>query len=314
MGTAPVLAVGGANMDIIAGAGQALRSGDSTPGKVRSSPGGVARNVAENLARLGDAVRLISAVGDDPPGRALLAATRQAGVDVSGCQVLVGAATASYVSVHEPDGSLAVAVNDMQVLEQLTPATLAPHAGAFRDAALWVLDCNLAEPALAWLFAQSAASHEPAPVFADAVSAPKCLRLRPWLAQIHTLKLNRLEAQALSGLPVNSAAEVEAAARWLNGQGVQQVVVSLGAEGLHFSSATHKGWQAALPVRVLNTTGAGDALMAGLVHSHRQHASLPEAARFATGCAALTLTVPSANHPGLSAALVAQCLNEHAAP
>ena len=303
-----VLAVGGANMDIIASAGQALRSGDSTPGSVRWSPGGVARNVAENLARLGDAVRLISAVGDDAPGHALLAATRQAGVNVSGCPALAGAATASYVSVHEPDGMLAMAVNDMQVLERLTPASLAPHAQAVRDSALLVLDCNLSDAALGWVFAQSGG----APVFADAVSATKCLRLRPWLAQIHTLKLNRLEAQALSGLPVNSPAEIEAAARALHGQGVAQVAVSLGAQGLFFYSATHRGWQAALPVSVLNTTGAGDALLAGLLHSHLHHSALPEAARFAAACAALTLTTPTANHPDLSVALVAQCLNEHA--
>ncbi len=308
MGAGQVLVVGGANMDIIASAGQALRSGDSTPGSVRWSPGGVARNVAENLARLGDAVGLISAVGDDAPGHALLAATRQAGVNVSGCQLLIGAATASYVSVHEPDGTLALAVNDMQVLERLTPASLEPQAQAVRDAMLLVLDCNLSDAALGWVFAQRGS----APVFADAVSATKCLRLRPWLAQIHTLKLNRLEAQALSGLPVNSPAEIEAAARALHGQGMAQVVVSLGAQGLYFSGATQRGWQAALAVPVLNTTGAGDALLAGLVHSHLQHAALPEAARFAAGCAALTLTTPSANHPDLSAALVAQCLNEHA--
>lgn len=307
-----VLAVGGANMDIIVSASQALRSGDSTPGSVRSSPGGVARNVAENLARLGHAVRLISVVGDDAPGHALLAATRQAGVNVSGCLVLPGAASASYVAVHDPDGTLAVAVNDMQVLEQLTPASLAPQAQAVRDAALLVLDCNLSDAALGWLFAQRAASHEPAPVFADAVSAPKCLRLRPWLAHIHTLKLNRLEAQALSGLAVNSPAEIEAAARALHAQGVAQVIVSLGAQGLYFSSATQCGWQTALTVPVLNTTGAGDALLAGFAHSHLRHTALPEAARFGAACAALTLTTPTANHPGLSAALVAQCLNDHA--
>ena len=309
-----VLALGGANMDVSAGADHALRPGDSTPGRVRCSPGGVARNVAENLARLGHDTRLISAVGSDPQGHALLGATRRAGVDVSGCLVLPGLATASYVSVHDAGGELAVAVNDMQVLEHITPATLEPHGEWVRLAAALVVDCNLSEAALGWLFAQRGNT----PVFADAVSAFKCRRLLPWLGRVHTLKVNRLEAQALSGSPVASRAEVEAAARWLHGQGVQHVVVSLGEQGLYYSASdtgttadkqqAEHGWQAALPAAVLNATGAGDALTAGLVHSHLVHASLSQAVRFASACAALTLTAAAANHPDLSVALVEQLL------
>ena len=310
-----VMAVGGANMDIGASADQGLRSGDSTPGRVRFFPGGVARNVAHNLALLGHAVRLVSAVGDDPPGHALLAATRQAGVDVGACRVLPGVATAAYVSVHDASGEVLMAVNDMQVLEQLSPAALEPLAEALSRAAALVLDCNLSEAALGWLFAQ----HRSTPVFVDAVSANKCRRLLPWLDRVHTIKLNRLEAQALSGLAANSPAEVEAVALWLHRQGVRHVVVSVGAQGLYFSEADiasaagqqigAHGWLAALPVGVLNTSGAGDALMAGLVHSQLLHAPLAEAVRFAGGCAALTLTTLSANHPALSVARVEQLLD-----
>lgn len=350
-----IVALGGANLDTVASAATPPQRGDSTSGRVRTSPGGVARNVAENLARLGHAVRLLSAVGDDPAGHALLAATRQAGVDVSACALVAGEATASYVSLHEPDGTLLAAVNDMQVLERLTPALLAPHAAALQAAGLWVLDANLSDTALAWLFAQQHARRRrdgaAAPVFADAVSAPKCARLRPWLGRLHTLKLNRLEAQALCGRPTGTPAEVEAAADWLHDQGVARVVLSVGAQGLYFSArmpeaigvdeaegreeghasgqgvhpgADHgahraeRGWLTALAARspspMLNTNGAGDALMAGLVHAHALNAPLAEAARFAAACAALTLTTPAANHPDLSPALVAQWLHSQAAP
>ena len=338
-----VLVLGGANMDVSACADHALRPGDSTPGRVRSSPGGVARNVAENLARLGHDARLISAVGNDAQGHALLNATRQAGVDVSGCRVLPGVATASYVSVHGVDGDMAVAVNDMQALEHITPASLELHARLVGQAAALVVDCNPSESALAWLFAHCGST----PVFVDAVSAFKCRRLLPWLDQVHTLKVNRLEAQALSGLAVSSLHEVEQAACWLHRQGVQHVVVSLGEQGLYYSAneggeaagtdagaradprehesehESERGWQAALPTTVLNATGAGDALMAGLVHSflvdlvqtdsrrvnlHPSPGPLARAVRFASGCAALTLTAESANHPSLCVDLVEQWL------
>lgn len=304
------MVVGGANLDISASADHPLRAADSTPGRVRTSAGGVARNVAENLARLGHDTRLLSAVGDDPQGHGLLAATRQAGVDVSACWVVPGAASASYVAVHDRAGAVTVAVNDMQILEHITPERLAPHARQFQQAAAVVVDCNLPEPALAWLLANCGA----APVFVDAVSAFKGPRALASLSRVHTLKVNRLEARALSGLPVGSQAEVEAAAGWLHHQGVRNVVLSLGDQGLYFSAANGEcGWQRALPATLVSTTGAGDALLAGLVHSHLAGAPLGRAARFASGCAALTLTVASANHPGLSAAGVDRLLDSVAA-
>ncbi len=100
-----------------------------------------------------------------------------------------------------------------------------------------------------------------------------------------------------------------AAARWLHRQGLRQVVLSLGERGAYWSEHTGaSGWQRAPPVPVVNTTGAGDALMAGLIHGFLDGAALSEAIVFATGCAALTLTAPQANHPNLSVAAVRQLL------
>ena len=58
-----VVVIGGANMDICGTSHDNLLLGDSNPGKVRTSAGGVGRNIAENLARLGSDTRLMTAVG-----------------------------------------------------------------------------------------------------------------------------------------------------------------------------------------------------------------------------------------------------------
>lgn len=300
-----VVALGAANMDITGSALHPLAVGDSTPGRIRSAAGGVARNVAENLARLGRDVRLLSAVGDDLYGRALLEHTRRAGVDVQGCQVLAGQATSTYLSVHGPDGDMAVALNDMGILAQLTPERLAAHAGLMRHAGAVLVDCNLSEEALAWTVAHAG----DAPLFAEPVSAFKCRRLLPWLERIHTIKANRLEAQALTGLAIDDDGGVVEAARWLHRRGLRQVVLSLGARGAYWSEHDGtSGWQLAPPATVVNTTGAGDALMAGLVSCFLDAAPLAEAVVFAAGCAALALTAPHANHPNLSEATVRRLL------
>jgi pseudouridine kinase len=300
-----VLVLGGANMDISATTERTLVPADSNPGAVRCAPGGVARNVAENLARLGHDTRLLAAVGDDPYGRSLLELTQKAGVDVQGCWVLAGQTTSTYVSLHGPAGDLAVAVNDMRILECITPDKLAPHADRVRHAAALMVDCNLTAQALAWVFANRGGT----PVFVDAVSAFKCLRIVPWLGQVHTLKVNRQEAQAMCGFGVQSDADIERAAQWLHTQGVQQVVLSLGARGVYWShkDAAH-GWQGTVPAEVVNVTGGGDALMAGLLHGFLGHQNLAQTVPFAMACAALTLSAEQANHPSLSLVCVEQLL------
>ena len=306
-----VLVLGGANIDISGSTPRPLVLNDSNPGRIRCAPGGVARNVAENLARLGTTTRLLTAVGDDLYGRGILDATRQAGVDVHASWVLPDASTSTYVSLHGPDGDMAVAVNDMGILDSITPERLQPHAAWMQQAAALVVDCNINAQALACLFANRGST----PVFVDAVSAFKCQRIRPWLAHVHLLKVNRLEAQALCDFAIHTDADIERSAQWLHAQGVEQVVLSLGDRGVYWSArggahgsareAGH-GWHAALPCTVVNATGAGDALMAGLVHAFVDQKDLATAIPFALACAAMTLTSEHANHPALSASAVAQ--------
>ena len=301
-----VVVLGGANMDISGSTPQALVLSDSNPGRIRCAPGGVARNVAENLARLGNTTRLLTAVGDDWYGRILLDATRKAGVDVQDCWVLADQATSTYLSVHGPDGDMAVAVNDMGILACITPERLEPFAEVVRQAAALVVECNVTAQALAWLFANRATT----PVFVDAVSAFKCQHIRPWLAQVQLLKVNRLEAQALCQFDIHTDADLERAAQWLHAQGVQQVVVSLGERGVFWSDRhVGHGWHNAWASNVVNVTGAGDALMAGLVHAFVHQHGLAAAIPFALGCAALTVGCEQANHPNLSVASVAQCMH-----
>lgn len=296
-----VAVVGGANMDVVARTDVLPLAGDSTPGRIHCSPGGVARNMAENLARLGHLTHLISAVGDDVFGANLLAATAAAGVDTSAFKVLPGHRSATYLSVHGLDGDMNLAINDMALLEAVTPDFLRGHEALLRGAAGLVLDCNLPAPTLAWLLSQPWGN----PVFVDGVSVLKCQRVAGWLACIHTLKLNRLEAQALSGMPVHSPVEAGRAAAALHRLGVRNVVVSLGEMGVSWcDEGGEVGFRPAGPVTVVNTSGAGDALLAGLVHAQLAGMPLRQALPFGMACAELTLSSTFANNPALCVSAV----------
>ena len=295
-----VVVIGGANLDITAQPQSTVLARDSNPGKVSTNFGGVARNIAENLARLHLDCRLISAVGTDPNGLALLQHTEQAGVNVAEVLRIAHAHTGMYVAVNDAQGDLSIAVNDMVVLEYLTATYLQEKQNLIMHAALLVADTNLSQDCLSGLFKQI----EQTPIFIDPVSVQKAAKIRPYLAQIHTLKPNRLEAESLSGLALNNAGAAPRVAEWFLQQGVVNIVLSMGEYGLYCASQQEQGWVKPIPVKVSNTSGAGDALMSGLVYGYLNDYSLLQAAYFAQACAALTVGVAQANCQTLSVAAV----------
>ncbi len=285
-------------MDLIAQPTASLVLGDSNPGRIQSAPGGVARNVAENLARLGQPVRLLSVVGGDALGQSLLDRTQSVGVDVSAVQTVAGGTTSTYLSIHNTQGELEFAINDMALLEQLTPTLLQSQAAVLQAASAIVVDANLSDATLAHVLGTDFGK----PVFADAVSVAKCRRLKLWLAAVYLLKVNRLEAQALCGTVVHTPEDAWTACRSLQAQGARQVVVSLGADGVCWVDADGlEGHHPAASIEVVNVSGAGDALLAGLVFGHARGWALAESVLFAMACAELTLGHPGANAPNLSA-------------
>ncbi len=296
-----VALIGGANMDISAHSAAAPVAGDSNPGRIVCSPGGVARNVAENLTRLGVDARLLSVLGDDVFGQALRQAAARVGLDLGACSSLPGQRTATYLSLHGPDGDMGVAVNDMDILECLTPELLGRHTELLAGAAALVVDSNLRPDVLAWMGVYWADK----PVFAEAVSVAKCHKLLPLLDQLHTLKANRLEAQALSGMAIHSAQSAAEAARSLHLRGVRNVVISLGADGVVWCNASGiVGHKAVHAVQMASATGAGDALLSGLVYGYLQGLPLDLSVAWAMACAELTLSSTFANSPLLSVAAV----------
>ncbi|CAK9886263.1 MAG: Pseudouridine kinase [Candidatus Erwinia impunctatus] len=292
-----IVTVGSANMDICGYVATDLVFGDSNPGKITCTPGGVGRNIAQNVALLGRESHLVSVVGDDLYGTTLLDLARLAGVNTDGVYKIHGESTSTYLSLLDNSGEMHVAINDMQILERLTPAMLATSRDLIQHAGVLIVDCNLPEEALSWLFSHAGS----VPIFVDTVSAFKAPKVRRWLSHIHTLKPNRLEAQILSGLTITTTQDAPVVARWFHDQGVQRLALSMGADGVYYSDVdSERGWSAPLPVNIVNVTGAGDAMMAGLACCWLDDMTFAESIRFAQGCSALTLSCELTNNPGLS--------------
>ncbi|RIK22167.1 MAG: ribokinase, partial [Anaerolineae bacterium] len=172
-----VLVIGATLLDTKGKPVAGLEPGTSNPAVIRSSRGGTARNVAENLARLGAEAVLISAVGDDPTGRQLLIQTAEAGVNLDYVQMLPDRVTGSYIALLEADGLLSVALDDVRVMEAITPDFLNRNRSLFRDASMVMFDGSLTEPAMKT--AVRLAREYRVPLCADPASARLAYKLRP---------------------------------------------------------------------------------------------------------------------------------------
>ncbi|PHM49257.1 PfkB family carbohydrate kinase [Xenorhabdus miraniensis] len=279
--------IGAANMDLTSYAYAKLIYEDSNPGKIISTPGGVGRNIAQNIALLKNESYLISVVGNDSHGNILFEQTKSAGVNVKYLYKLDGEKTSICNSLIDATGKCVVAVNDMSILEKLTPTLLSQSKSLIQHASVLVIDCNLTEDALKWLFNHVGN----VPIFVDTVSGSKAPKIRHWLSHIHTLKPNRTEAEILSGIKIDTQKNAANAALWFHQRGVQRLILSMDAEGVYYSELDNtSGWSHAINTNVINTNGAGDAMMAGLVHCWLEGMELKESIRFAQQCSALTLS------------------------
>ena len=296
-----VVVVGGVNIDIGGRSNAPLVAEDSNPGKIRSSLGGVGRNIAHNLALLGARVSMLTALGDDDGARRIEESCRTLGIDLSDALSVKGGTTSTYLFLADANGDMALAMNDMAIYEHLTPAFLETKLAMLNGAALVITDTNLPAESIRYL-----AEHCTAPLFADPVSAAKAGKLEPVLGRLHTLKPNRMEAELLSGVTVRDEESLYRAADQLLATGLKRIFISLGADGVLAADHERKLHLKNLPAEMVNTTGCGDAFMAAVARASLEGADLETAARWGLAAAAIAMESADTINPAMSLAALAE--------
>lgn len=321
-GTASAVVIGGANIDHKSQTLAAPVFGTSNPGHSRTSSGGVGRNVAENLARMGVRTRLITSIGVDADGDRLARETAGAGVDLRH-SLRTARPTGRYTAVLDSSGDMVIAVSAMEAIEDITIELIDRCAAEIASAGILVLDCNIPEAAL--VRAGAIARDSGVPIVADPVSTPKAGRIRALLAAripVHTMTPNRDELAALAaaltgaspttrgpaGAP-STDPDPDAAAALLHDAGVANVWVRLGSEGSYFSAAEgtrmRAEFLAAYPSTLVDVTGAGDAMLAGYVAALLAGLDPFLAARYGSAAAAITVESSLTVNPSISFAELA---------
>ena len=258
-----VTCVGGANIDIQGFSNATINMRDSNPGTVRLCPGGVGRNIAENLAWLGANVRMVTAVGEDPFAEMILKSCVNAGIDTSEIETIPGARSSSYLVLTDSDGDMLAAISDMHIMKQLNGDFILRHAAALDNADAIVLDPNLSMDSLETLTGGWA--HKP--LFADPISTTYAGWLKQFLPRLTMVKCNRQEAEIFAGMEIRGEHELETAADRMLETGLNCAVITLGSEGVFYKDRDglrlrkfHK------PLEPVSATGAGDSFTAAMVY------------------------------------------------
>jgi pseudouridine kinase len=261
----PVVCIGGANVDRHLRTLSALQMATSNPVMQHESFGGVARNIAENLARLGSPVTLLCAVGDDVVGKAILEHGQAIGVDTRASLQITGASSGSYTAVLNDQGDMLVAFSHMELCDALDPGYLKSRQAQRANAVLTVADLNLPKSSVELLLAD--ARRDLSVLIIVAVSQPKMMRLPDHLSGLRLLILNRSELEALAGQPLPTLAEINTACAQLQARGVRDVIVTLGLDGGVYTSGAGFHHLPAPDIKVIDVTGAGDAFAAAVCWS-----------------------------------------------
>lgn len=253
-----VLCIGAMLWDVIGRAPRRMAPGADVPGRIRHLPGGVALNVAVALARWGMTPSVLSAVGRDSEGEALISEARRLGVLTEHLARDTGLPTDCYMAIEDSEGLIA-AVADALSLELAGAAILAPLDSLPRWTGPVVLDGNLTEELLAAIARDRRLSQ--ADLRVVPASPGKAERLEPLIAARRgCFYLNRLEAEILAGRACPDAAS---AAEAVVARGAARVLVTDGpnpaAEAIAGGpTLTHQ------PPKVVveRVTGAGDCFLA----------------------------------------------------
>jgi pseudouridine kinase len=291
-----VVVIGGSNIDISGSPDSTYIKRDSNPGTITFSPGGVGRNIAENLARMGTVVKLLSVVGNDLHGKMILQESRGAGIDMNHVMIIESEPTSAYLFILDEKKDMISAVSDMSIINRLDKSYIEKNNGVIMGSSLIIIDANLSQDVIKHIVL----TYKHKDIFIDTVSSVKAKKIKKFVGNFHTVKPNAIEAEQLSGISINSIDDMKKAAMILLDKGVKKIFLTMGEKGILYTDRKQSILYEKKPVKAVNATGAGDAFTAGLAYSYMAKSSIKETLDFATAASELTVLHPKTINTNLS--------------
>jgi pseudouridine kinase len=302
-----VVVIGTAFLDV-KGVRPQVRTGLKAVGTVRLNHGGVGRNVAENLGWLGVRVGMITLTAQDATHQLLQERLARAGVQTASLPVESGVGW--FVSIHDEEGRLLASAAAPPAVEHLSLAWLTASQHWLTNCKILVAELGLSEPLLESVIATARQQGT------LVVGLPTRLNIVgprwPLLRQLDCLILNHHEAGQILGREITSPLEAQSAAQDLCSEGIDQVIITLGADGAVRSNRDSPSvYLPAVAVPVVDSVGAGDALAAGVVAGLSRGVPLSHALTLGMQMGSRAVASADTVRPEPASDLLTHCLEEY---
>ncbi|MDO5779887.1 MAG: carbohydrate kinase family protein [Clostridium sp.] len=302
-----ILVLGASIVDIFGFCGRSYAQRDSIPGHIKISFGGVCRNIAENLARVGVNTQFISTLGDDGNGKSILEHSRKLGYNMENSLFLEGESTPTYLAILNHQGEMESAVVDMESLNKMDEAFVDGKHEVFENAEYTIVDSD--NPILLEYILKKYQGKSK--FILDPVSAKKAKKIRHLVKYFHTIKPNRFETEALCGFKIETNDDLKKAGRFFIEQGVKNVFISLDADGIYY--ITSEGEEGTLAccesINVKNVTGAGDSFVAGIGYGYMNNLNIKDTLKYSVAMSIITITHEETINPNMNHELVEDLVN-----
>ena len=279
----------------------------SNPATCFRSTGGVAGNIANHLALLGQCVELVSHFGNDNDGKWLMERCQANGIGISH-SIINNTDTGRYAAILSPTGELFAGVMSGHLESVITVAFLKTKISLFKSASILQIDCNLRADCLEWLLDFS--DREKIPCIIEPVSIPKAGRLAyATIRNVLLITPNLEELAALSG--VTGKNNQETLIPELLSRGVKNLWIRNGKKGSKLFTTDSIYELAAPHVNVVDTTGAGDAALAGWIYAWLREKSPEKCLLYGHSMASIILQIKGAVQDNLTSEILEKTVENY---
>lgn len=298
-----VFVIGGANVDICGASFKPLQMFDSNPGIITTSFGGVGRNIAENLSRLGKEVYFVTIFADDLYGIQLKKYCEDVGMNCSLSKVIHDARSSIYLAILDEKHDMHLAMSDMDILNHMDEIMLADILSKIEEDDLLVIDTNLKKDLIDYI-----TSNTRAKIAIDPISTAKADKVKGILNRFSIFKPNKYESEIFTSIKIEDEASAIRTLENYIEQGVEEPIISLGEQGVLAGNKDHKIWVKHKMVEVANATGGGDAFLASYIYARMNGKSIDDAVEFAIAAAVCTITCIHTVNPELCVKLIEETI------
>lgn len=276
----PIFVIGAMNVDRKFNLEKSIIYKTSNPASSESFVGGVGRNVAENLGRLGHDVKIISVAGYDQDFEFIKKST-DAFVDFNYVRQIQNASTGNYSAIIDSSGEMEVAIADMGIYNSMDIDFIKDYENILINSKVIILDLNIPEETVEYVI--NFAKNNDIFLFVVPVSSPKINRLPNDLTGIDYIVVNQDESEGYFNVKVNSEDDFfSLGSKWIN-KGVKEVIITRGKKTFLYENYKGERYFFTPPLsdNVVDVTGAGDSFTSGIIHGFIKGVSTKDSVEFA---------------------------------